>query len=907
MATGIDQLGGSLLAQKESAYRQNRRDVKKAARTEQKMAIFNGILKFADGAIQDKHKKFFETEHSRTVARLLKNQQKMLDQRAQYEEKLNTSNKTKEAHELDLIEDELNDNEIGNYIDGWVDFTPIEKRQIKYGSGATYDPKTNNRKESGLYGVLVHNRLAARDAWANRLKDLDPYTATQEWKEVNPYSKNLLSGALNVLKRTFSGSAKTNTEAAKSALLDGIKSDTDKYESFKEARAAGFSIERAIKEVNESITLPAEQRRGKQFGEIKYDTDEVTNKVPFVFSVEDQILAAMRDNNLTREQAELQKYNPIQGVRDETVKTHYRIVNYKNSSGDITSIRSVLTEEDRKAKNPSTGKYFTTSEIKTSQANPVESVITLPEVPIIDYVTGGEITSEVKVVVDANGKPIRSYATPVNQLEYEIAQNPTAADVNPELITSTITEVNFQFSKLAKLEIQNIDALPDYITTFAAFTPESNAEKYKIATENFAVNTILVADKIESITKDVFKLNRSDTNLVAMQTILIDKYAEQTQLGLVGRVNLNGQSGGTDNVDTTKVLLAIDLLRAKGALSRDSEGAMITSKNLERKINDSQLLDGEEGFAGNPLIDNEHFFDSGEIETLRGIKKFIDNLDEKNTNKTSLLDMILTDEDPTSSFFKTKDTAFNFMIGGADLNVYTPERPSWRQADQNKPKDITVDTDTREKQNLYVDDPEEQFPRKLNVKMPSPEQDSLLSNPKTTELKLPDIESTVEDKIEFFAEILGDQPNEVEFMKEVVWQESKNGTAAGTYELNSKGEGSYGVAQVDRSGFDQIQGKLTDPESKYFKVAETLKEATGLDLSTVKYEDLNDDLLSVIYGRLYLAQITNEPIPDTVEGRAEYWKKYYNTSAGKGTVKGYLINMEERNSKVPSLLSKGSE
>ena len=83
MATGIDQLGGSLLAQKESAYRQNRRDVKKAARTEQKMAIFNGILKFADGAIQDKHKKFFETEHSRTVARLLKNQQKMLDQRAQ--------------------------------------------------------------------------------------------------------------------------------------------------------------------------------------------------------------------------------------------------------------------------------------------------------------------------------------------------------------------------------------------------------------------------------------------------------------------------------------------------------------------------------------------------------------------------------------------------------------------------------------------------------------------------------------------------------------------------------------------------------------------------------------------------------------------------------------------------------
>ena len=30
------------------------------------------------------------------------------------------------------------------------------------------------------------------------------------------------------------------------------------------------------------------------------------------------------------------------------------------------------------------------------------------------------------------------------------------------------------------------------------------------------------------------------------------------------------------------------------------------------------------------------------------------------------------------------------------------------------------------------------------------------------------------------------------------------------------------------------------------------------------------------------------PIPDTVEGQADYWKRHYNTPAGAGTVKHYL-------------------
>lgn len=45
--------------------------------------------------------------------------------------------------------------------------------------------------------------------------------------------------------------------------------------------------------------------------------------------------------------------------------------------------------------------------------------------------------------------------------------------------------------------------------------------------------------------------------------------------------------------------------------------------------------------------------------------------------------------------------------------------------------------------------------------------------------------------------------------------------------------------------------------------------------------------LSLIFTRLFYRLIP-EAIPETIEGRAKYWKKYYNTVLGKGTVEHYL-------------------
>lgn len=42
-----------------------------------------------------------------------------------------------------------------------------------------------------------------------------------------------------------------------------------------------------------------------------------------------------------------------------------------------------------------------------------------------------------------------------------------------------------------------------------------------------------------------------------------------------------------------------------------------------------------------------------------------------------------------------------------------------------------------------------------------------------------------------------------------------------------------------------------------------------------------------LFTRLFYRLIP-EAILETIEGRAKYWKKYYNTVLGKGTVEHYL-------------------
>ncbi len=52
------------------------------------------------------------------------------------------------------------------------------------------------------------------------------------------------------------------------------------------------------------------------------------------------------------------------------------------------------------------------------------------------------------------------------------------------------------------------------------------------------------------------------------------------------------------------------------------------------------------------------------------------------------------------------------------------------------------------------------------------------------------------------------------------------------------------------------------------------------------------DPLGVLFSRLHYLRMPGS-IPDELTGQAFYWKKFYNTSAGKGTVEQYLKNWRQ--------------
>jgi hypothetical protein len=96
----------------------------------------------------------------------------------------------------------------------------------------------------------------------------------------------------------------------------------------------------------------------------------------------------------------------------------------------------------------------------------------------------------------------------------------------------------------------------------------------------------------------------------------------------------------------------------------------------------------------------------------------------------------------------------------------------------------------------------------------------------------------------------------------------------------------YGLCQFDPVGFyDVINRTRRSDKAK-------VKNKFGYDLNTVRLDQLNDDpVLSIILCRLKY-KLRPEPIPNDIMSRAVYWKRFYNSSAGKGTVEHYLESAE---------------
>lgn len=109
-------------------------------------------------------------------------------------------------------------------------------------------------------------------------------------------------------------------------------------------------------------------------------------------------------------------------------------------------------------------------------------------------------------------------------------------------------------------------------------------------------------------------------------------------------------------------------------------------------------------------------------------------------------------------------------------------------------------------------------------------------------------------------------------------------TCLGLYEDPTPGGAGMGLCQPDYIGFIDVQRRTPN------RIIKRIKDELGYDIRACRHSDLaNDPKLSLIFCRLHY-RLRPEDIPYTLRGRAEYWKQFYNSQAGKGTVEHYLRN-----------------
>ncbi len=111
-------------------------------------------------------------------------------------------------------------------------------------------------------------------------------------------------------------------------------------------------------------------------------------------------------------------------------------------------------------------------------------------------------------------------------------------------------------------------------------------------------------------------------------------------------------------------------------------------------------------------------------------------------------------------------------------------------------------------------------------------------------------------------------------------------TQYATYrDLTPNGAG-RGVCQCDEIAFKDVQQRTRQAD------VDAVKAAFDFDLKKVQWDDLNlSPLLAFVFARLHY-KLKPEAIPQTLRGRAEYWKKYYNTALGKGSVEEYIARVK---------------
>lgn len=93
-----------------------------------------------------------------------------------------------------------------------------------------------------------------------------------------------------------------------------------------------------------------------------------------------------------------------------------------------------------------------------------------------------------------------------------------------------------------------------------------------------------------------------------------------------------------------------------------------------------------------------------------------------------------------------------------------------------------------------------------------------------------------------------------------------------------------GLFQCDRIAFVDVRQRARIAD------IEAVRNAWGFDIRAVGHEQLDSSpLLAAVFARLFYKLIP-DVFPVDLAGRAAYWKRFYNTADGRGTVEEYMQN-----------------
>ncbi len=116
--------------------------------------------------------------------------------------------------------------------------------------------------------------------------------------------------------------------------------------------------------------------------------------------------------------------------------------------------------------------------------------------------------------------------------------------------------------------------------------------------------------------------------------------------------------------------------------------------------------------------------------------------------------------------------------------------------------------------------------------------------------------------------------------KEMIIETAIAETALGQIEDKTVGAG-MGLTQFDELPFNDIKNRCK-------KLQPQILKDLHIDITLVNWDDLRyNQFLALLFTRM-LYWLKGDPIPETIEERAAYWKLHYNTKLGKGTIEHYL-------------------